>query len=208
MTKEKSVTTPRRYRTYTASALLVLSFVVFAVMAALGGMGTTEQAVFDYIYTMPNSLEGFAKVVTQLGSAWFAIGMIGLLLVVKWDPRPALVLARNSIVAYVSVVVLKFIVGRPRPVLILQDFTARSVVAVGDGFPSGHTAMATVVSLTLLSYLPRSLRWIPVVWILLVGWSRVYLGVHAPLDVVGGFIVGLLVMLLADFIPLPVSKKR
>jgi membrane-associated phospholipid phosphatase len=48
---------------------------------------------------------------------------------------------------------------------------------------------------------------VPFVWIVLVAWSRIYLGVHAPLDVVGGFVLGLLVVLLAEKIPWPKRKK-
>lgn len=188
--------------------LLVLLFGLTAVAANRGGMGTREQALFEWIYTMPNELEWFAHAVTQLGSGWFAVGLVGLLFVVKWDPRPTLVLARNAAAAYLLSVVLKLAVGRPRPVLLLHDFTARSVVAVGDGFPSGHTALATALSLSLLPYLPKQLRWIPLPWIVLVGWSRLYLGVHAPLDVLGGFLLGLIVVWIGAYTPWPRPVKK
>ena len=62
-----------------------------------------------------------------------------------------------------------------------------------DGsFPSGHAATSFAAATVLTLYLPR---WAPL-WILLavaIGFSRVYVGVHYPLDVVGGAVLGVLV---------------
>lgn len=188
---------------YFLAIAALLIFLLSLVAAKTGTMGTVESAVFDWAYNMTDRLSLFALIVTQFGSTWFTIGMIGLLFVVTWNPKPALTVFRNAFSVYLLTVALKLAVNRPRPVLLLDDFLARSAVAYGDGFPSGHTALATIVSLSLLPYLPRALRWLPFVWIPLVGWSRVYLGVHAPLDIVGGFCLGLLVYLLIDWLPWP-----
>lgn len=63
-------------------------------------------------------------------------------------------------------------------------------------FPSGHTAAAVVIA-TLLSF-PFPLLSIPLfTWALLVGFSRIYLGVHYPTDILAGIVVGLLCALSA-----------
>ena len=72
-------------------------------------------------------------------------------------------------------------------------------------FPSGHTAnsMAVGVSLWLISrkyellgdkklYFPKSAGWAVLVWSVLVGLSRLYVGVHYPTDVAGGAIIAIL----------------
>lgn len=62
-------------------------------------------------------------------------------------------------------------------------------------FPSGHAinTMGVAVFLTLLlgGAIPL-MRWLPLAWSLLVGFSRIYLGVHFPSDVLAGFILGAL----------------
>jgi undecaprenyl-diphosphatase len=199
--------TEEKLRRQTSIILLALAFAVMMPFVVTGQMGPRETWVFQWIYGMPDSLEWFARLVTQLGSVWFVVGVVGLLFVVKWNPLPALIVLRNSIIAYAATFFFKTLVERPRPIIFLSDITAREMVTFGDGFPSGHTALATVAAITLLPYFPRSLRWVPFVWIVLVAWSRIYLGVHAPLDVVGGFVLGLLVVLLAEKIPWPKRKK-
>jgi membrane-associated phospholipid phosphatase len=70
-------------------------------------------------------------------------------------------------------------------------------------FPSGHAATSFAAATVLTAYAPR---WWPV-WFLLalaVGFSRIYVGVHYPLDVVGGAALGVVTALLL----LAISRRR
>ena len=49
------------------------------------------------------------------------------------------------------------------------------------------------VVIALVPFLPRALAWVATAYAVLVGWSRVYLGVHYPLDILGGAGIGIAV---------------
>lgn len=76
---------------------------------------------------------------------------------------------------------------------------ASSKTTVDDfGFPSGHVATATVMAVGLIGRRKTALRLaMAMAWIGVMALSRLYLGRHFPIDVAGGFIVGLVALGLA-----------
>ncbi len=84
---------------------------------------------------------------------------------------------------------LKHAVGRPRPFLSLED--VRLLVGRGDSgsMPSSHAATWFAATLIAFVFYRRSWRFmLPIA--ATVGWSRIYVGVHYPSDVVAGAILG------------------
>ncbi len=84
---------------------------------------------------------------------------------------------------------------RPRPELVPDETRIYT-----KSFPSGHSAMSSLVYLTLGAEMARAERdrktkvfliAVPVVLSLLIGVSRVYMGVHWPTDVVAGWLFGM-----------------
>uniref|UniRef100_B0T8E5 Phosphoesterase PA-phosphatase related n=1 Tax=Caulobacter sp. (strain K31) TaxID=366602 RepID=B0T8E5_CAUSK len=151
----------------------------------------------------PNSLVGpkwlhvAATDVTALGSIT-VLGLIVLLVVAflaglrRWSEALVVLVGAGGGVAISQV--LKQVFGRERP-----DLIYRAVEAANPSFPSGHAMLSAVVFLTLGALAARfsDLRRIKalalsagVLLSLLVGASRIYLGVHWTSDVLGGWSLG------------------
>lgn len=179
-----------KYNNYLAiSAACALLFVITAVLAARGTMTANETGIFNWIYGWNIDMVPLFWAITQVGSVWLALSGI----VVFWvygKQRLAIKLLAGGAATYALVWIAKELVDRPRPYLLESGITQRENITTGSGFPSGHTALITLFCVIVQPYLPKRYRWL--IWLVIpaVGLSRVYLGVHAPLDVLGGFALG------------------
>ncbi len=146
----------------------------------------------------PPWLEETARDITALGGfAWiaFATAAIAIYLWLDRKTHMATFLVAATISGTIVSFLLKNAFDRPRP-----DLVSHLSHVYTSSFPSGHSMLAAVVYLTLGSLLASvisniSLKvYVLAVAILLtiaVGFSRIYLGVHYPTDILAGWLAGL-----------------
>ncbi len=103
-----------------------------------------------------------------------------------------LVLIFSVLLTWIIVTLIKALVAAPRPFEIVDGVRTLVLHGGGDSFPSGHTAIAASIAGAIRPYHQRA-GMLLILFALLVGISRVYLGVHFPIDVIAGFLTGLLI---------------
>ena len=191
--------TLRRYPLQSTLCMAVVIFLLSAALAYQHTMSSFETAIFRSINDLPANLGPLMLAITELGSIVIVGGLIAAAVIAGWW-RLALVFIGAIGAVQVISTAAKIVVGRERPEYVLQAVNLYGPVESAMGFPSGHTATATVLALVIASQLPAKWRWFVVVWVGAVAISRVYLGVHAPLDIVGGICVGTIIYCVARLV--------
>jgi undecaprenyl-diphosphatase len=183
-------------------SLVLAAVLLFGAVAALATRGATQQfdrAVLLWMNARSSPrLDALALEITALGSGWVmatTVLVAGTFLWISRHRYSALLLWAALLGSGLLSSTLKMVFDRPRPLV----FEWRVPFVAQSSFPSGHSTMVMAVYVTL-AYLvvrlepTRALRRVTMAafagTILLVGLSRVYLGVHYPSDVIAGFVAG------------------
>ena len=144
--------------------------------------------------TAQPKLDVFVSYLTKLGVFWGvfpAAAMISLLLVIRQRWRALEFLLTASVGSIIINQTVKRLLHRARPHLWVTP-----APEFDYGFPSGH-AMASMTLVAVLIILSWNSRWrwfvviIGTLFVLIIGWTRLYLGVHYPSDVLAGWMVAL-----------------
>jgi membrane-associated phospholipid phosphatase len=116
----------------------------------------------------------------------------------RW--RLALELLIAGIGTYLAAKVVKGIWPRGRPDGLLAEVVIRGEAALGRGFVSGHAATLTALAAVAWPWLGRRGRIVVATLVTVVCLTRVYVGAHLPLDVLGGAGLGLAVAGVVRFV--------
>ncbi|MDR3305737.1 MAG: phosphatase PAP2 family protein [Clostridiales Family XIII bacterium] len=193
---------------YIQDGSLVAKWVLFAVFAALfvidayfvitGQTAAVDQAIQQTFFSLrDDTLTAIVKGITFCGDTK-TVGVLCIVLIIlpgrlKIGLPIALAAGAGSLVH----TAIKYLAGRPRP-----DAIDWLITEDGFSFPSGHANASLIFYLLLMIILGRLLiiqnnrlaaallRILLIILVFLIGLSRIYLGVHYPSDVFGGWMLG------------------
>ena len=181
---------------YWPSFLFLISFLILLSFVIVNKTLQIDTVIYNFIHTyMINDKSTiFLKIITNCGGVSAILVIAIFLIVILKEKKYKLGVLLNLLLITGMNQLLKNIIRRPRP------STLRLINETGYSFPSGHSMVGLAfygfliyiiykkvnnkylrnISIILLSFL-----------ILLIGFSRIYLGVHYFSDVLGGFLFSL-----------------
>ena len=167
-----------------------------------------------HTFASPN-LTTFMRGISFLGSTVFltlaTIGTVGVFAWRKWG-REAKLFTITMIGASLLNMTLKLAFKRPRPVPFFNLTAPESY-----SFPSGHSlasccffaGLAAILSGRIKRKRDRAFMWIAAATMfLLIGLSRIYLGVHYTTDVIAGFAAALIWILVVRFVEIELTRRK
>jgi membrane-associated phospholipid phosphatase len=152
-------------------------------------VGVLETDLFRLVNDLPTALFPAFWVVMQAGNV-LAVGVASVVVAATRRFWLAANLAITGVGVWLAAKWIKSQVGRGRPDDLLDVVHHRGSQDSGLGFVSGHAAVAVAIATLIAPYLGRRARWVAVAVAVGVCLSRLYVGVHLPLDVVGGAALG------------------
>ena len=184
------------------SAIHLVLFIILSILIFTKVTEPLDEAVESFVLGIRNDkLTSIMRIFTNISSSYSLIVitiLITLIAIIKNKRLPY-----NTIINLISVFLLsqlfKFIFRRPRPT---GEFLAK---ASGFSYPSGHT-MVSFAFFTFIAYsmcdrinsklLKIMIKISMIILIMIIGFSRIYLGVHYTTDIIGGYLMGMVYLMI------------
>lgn len=178
-----------------------------------------DTAIFTFANNLHQAAGGFFdlffETITKLGDGGIFFIVLGLVFLLFKKTRKAGfgMLIAILIGALFTNICIKEIVARPRPYVDEANVFHQWWLSVGHGlesefsFPSGHTTASFAAMGAFFAFLDKKWSWLGFVLASLIAFSRIYIVVHYPSDILGGIVVGLISATLAYFIVRAIYKK-
>ena len=138
-------------------------------------------------------LDNFFPYITHLGTAGSFWILLTVVLMCFKKTRRAAVCSAIALLGSLLLnnMLLKPLVGRVRPYEVIEGLKLIGKKATDPSFPSGHTAASIASAVALCRFLKKRYSIPLLVLALLIGFSRLYIGIHYPTDVLMGLFDGI-----------------
>lgn len=149
--------------------------------------------IFIQKYFTNSILDKFFIAISTLGNIGFIWILIGVILLINKKYRTIGIVLLLALLIEVTIVdgIVKNLVQRNRPFLEFTEMKLLIEMPVSYSFPSGHTASSFAAATVLGKYF-RKYRYVAYGAAIFMGFSRLYLFVHYPSDVLIGAIIGVM----------------
>lgn len=189
----------RNWKLYLTISLVIM-LIVLLLMIIFKDYLKIDSFIIDIIikYFRSDNLTDIMLIITNLCSSFVLFGIVIFSLIFFKNKKVPLNLIINIACTFCISYLIKIIIKRPRP------FDIALIEELSYSFPSSHS-MISIVFYSLLIYYIRKyvkdknqkfiLSIFFVVIIILIGFSRIYLGVHYLSDVIGGYLIGIIYLI-------------
>ncbi|MGG6310005.1 phosphatase PAP2 family protein [Paenibacillus macerans] len=189
------------------AALLAVCFIALGSSIHTEGLRSIDKSIGDFFYRLRTEsitpfVQGFAELGTTTGFVVALVIVLAWVLLYVRSGRYAIWLTVSLAGAWLLNKGLKALYARERP-----DLWDSLVAPDGYSFPSGNAMISAAFYGLIAILLLRSKKTGNKVWgvivvfiVLLVGISRLYLGVHYASDIAGGFLAGAFIALLCSYV--------